>query len=889
MGRDQEAGQWTRGTRLLLMRVLLSVVTGAGSGTAQVSQSLLDRVARLDVEDVTLEVALRSLRRSSGVAIAFSPDRLPPERRVTCHCTELTLRAALDQLLEGTDLQYRAGRRQILIGRLTTLRQAASGVLDGRILLSPDGGPVTQAEVVITRVVGSADAPSDRSAAPQAIWADSDGRFTVTLSPGRYGVAVEAPGFGGQPLTQADVRAGETTHVTIRLEVMPIPLEELVVTASTFGMLRTRGPSGQVLSRANLESQPHPGNDIVRAVQRLPGISNTDYSAKPLIRGARANEVLTILDGLELHDPYHLKYWDGSLSIVDVETVSEVSVITGGFTTEYGDKSAAVLAMRSAEPPVEGMRTTVGLDFMSSIVKSEGAFGDGKGSWLASARKGFLAFVFDLMNLYSDEDLSPSYYDVFSRVRYELAPGQRLSAHVLHAGDENHGTEADSTVYGLRYGSSYGWLNWEADLSPTLSARTVASIGRMSQNREGADYWSPGGSPTLEVDDEITTWELGLRQDWQLRRSERMLLKWGFDLLRGRSEYHYFRSNFSYVPNLIDPGGPDFWPQHDTVSVETSVSGYDAGAYLAGRARITDALTVEVGLRYDHQSHTGERQISPRINGALQVAARTFIRGAWGYYHQPHARHELWTADADTAFYPTQKAEHRVLGLEHIFRNGMSLRLEGYQRLLSDPLPEYRRLARNMGPLWEESLADRVMVHPEEGRARGVELFLKASPGGRLTWSASYSLSKAEEEVSGMWVPRPYDQRHALNLQIAFHPTPDWTIAAGWVYHSAWPYTRIHYQPGETIWGHPVAFRQAETLNQGRLPPYWRTDFRASRRLTVGGNDLLAYVDVFNVLDRENGLDYEQTAWWTGNRWISGESLYPQLPLLPSLGLRWIF
>jgi len=888
----------TRRTRLTLTWVLLSVAMGAGSLTGQSPQSLLDRLARLDVEDVTIEVALRTLRRSSGVAIAFSPDRLPSERQVTCRCRELTVRQALDRILEGTDLQYQAGRRQILIVRPFASQQAAhvagpgegpQGVLEGQVLISPGSQPLARALVTVTRVVDSGGDPAPHPPTPRRVHTDEDGRFTLVLPPGQYRVVTEALGVRERSQTDETVRVGQTTRITIHLSASPFRLDEIVVAPSTFGMLRTQGPSRQFLTREELESLPHPGNDIIRAVEQLPGVSTTDYSAKPFVRGARAVEVLTLLDGLELHEPYHIKYWDGSLSIVDIETVSEVSLMTAGFTSEYGDKSAGVLAMRSADPPVGAPRTTIGLDFMNSIVKSEGTFREGRGSWLASARRGSLAFVFDLMKLYPDEDLRPSYYDLFSKVQYELRPGHRVSAQILHAGDDNHGVEMDSTVYRVRYGNSYGWLIWEADLNRDLSARTVASLGRVTQDREGTDYWEPGDPPVLRVDDENTTWKLGLRQDWQLRQSARMMLKWGFDLRWGKSDYDYFRAKFSWVPNLTDPEGPDWWPRHDTVTVATSRSGSQAGAYLASRFQLTEALTVEAGLRYDRQSHTGEQQISPRIHAAWQLTPGTALRGAWGHYHQSHALHELWAADTDTTFYPAQKAEHRVVGLEQSFQNGFSLRVEAYQRLLSDPLPEYRRLARNMGALWEEALDDRVLVHPELGRAEGLELFVKSPAGGRFTWSGSYALSRVEEKVSGEWVPRPFDQRHAVNLQVAFRPTDDWSIAAGWIYHSPWPYTEIKYRLEETVWGQPVASRYTDALNQGRLTPYKRIDFRVSRRFRLGRSDLLLYVDVFNLLNRENALDYEQSPLWADGRWITNQSLFPQLMIMPSIGLKWTF
>jgi outer membrane receptor protein involved in Fe transport len=490
------------------------------------------------------------------------------------------------------------------------------------------------------------------------------------------------------------------------------------------------------------------------------------------------------------------------------------------------------------------------------------------------------------MNLYPDEDHRPSYYDIFSRVQYEVRPGHRLSAHILHAGDDNRGMESDSTIYRVRYGNSYGWMNWEADFGSALSARTVASLGRVTQDREGTDF---ADLPQLRVDDENTTWILGLRQDWQYRHSPRMMLKWGLDLRRSTADYDYDRASFGFVPNFTDPSGPDMWPRHDTVEVDLSRSGYEAGAYVADRIQLTDALTVEAGLRFDHQSVTGEQQVSPRLSAAVNLTPRTTLRGAWGHYHQSHALHELWAADRDTTSYPAQKAEHRIVGLEHRFGDDYALRLEAYQRRLSNPLPEYRRIARNMGTLWEEQPDDRIFVHPERGRAEGLELFLKSPPDRRLSWSGSYALSRVEEEVDGAWVPRPFDQRHAVNLQVAFRPTPDWTVAVGWIYHSPWPYTEVEYTYSETVHGEPVAIPSPGVLNQERMIPYKRIDLRVSRRLRLGRNDVLLYLDVFNLLNWENALDYEQYARWTGSGWMPREELFPQLWIMPSLGARWSF
>ena len=50
-------------------------------------------------------------------------------------------------------------------------------------------------------------------------------------------------------------------------------------------------------------------------------------------------------------------------------------------------------------------------------------------------------------------------------------PGHVVSAHLLHAGDDNHGIEEDSTVYRHQYGSSYAWVGWEAAFTPARVMR----------------------------------------------------------------------------------------------------------------------------------------------------------------------------------------------------------------------------------------------------------------------------------------------------------------------------------------------------------------------------------------------------------------------------------
>jgi hypothetical protein len=862
--------------------------TAAARDAAQVQgDSLLLRQAHLDVRREPLETALQRLSLRSGVPIAFSPDLVRTFPPVSCACERATVGAALDSLLVGTTLKYIEANNRVVVvparredsERSAAARAApASGIMVGSVLSAADSTSIPGALVTVLGRFGE-------------LHTDRTGKFRTDLPAGAYGITVKALGYAPARRPHVVLASGATTTVMVYLTPVAIELSAIVVGPSTYGLERGETPApSQLLTREEMQVRPHGGEDLYRAINRLPGITTDDISAKLLVRGSSGDQVLEQLDGVELYEPYHLKDQDGALSILDVESISELRLLTGGFPVEYGNKMAGVVSMQTISPRPDRTTTTLALSLMNVMANSQGSFAGGRGTWLASARRGYLDLVLDLTNATQPgADLSPRYYDLLGRVEYQLGDRHRVTGHVLYARDHFSIVEEDGTALDSHYGSSYGWINWRADFTSRLSAVTTAAVGRVTRDRDGSDPLGDAGTLRLQVNDTTTFQFLNAKQDWTLLLSSRVLARWGLDYKRGFADYNYFRWQTIFEPNLTDPLAPPFSTRPDTVAVATRPEGSELGAYLAGRVRPVDGFTTEVGVRYDRQSYDRDHTLAPRAMAAWEFAPGTTLRGAWGYYYQAQRLHELQVIDGDTTFYPPQRAEHRILGLERQLSGGTLGRVEGYDRRIKDPRPEYRSLLPRYESLPEEGPDDRVRIAPTRSRARGVEVFVKHDGGGRLAWSASYALALAEDEVGGIWIPRPYDQRHTLRLEVAFRPTPAWSLGCAWQYHSGWPATALSYTTHTVATGGFFFIGTFGPLYAEHLPAYHRLDLRISRHFRAGSGCITAYADVFNLYDRENAKTYEYAPRLVGNTAVAVRSTSGMIGILPSIGVRWEF
>ena len=185
------------------------------------------------------------------------------------------------------------------------------------------------------------------------------------------------------------------------------------------------------------------------------------------------------------------------------------------------------------------------------------------------------------------------------------------------------------------------------------------------------------------------------------------------------------------------------------------------------------------------------------------------------------------------AYQLTATSELRATGFDR--RESDGLRLIAEDRL--DPITG-ERLQASTFPSYAERL---------DTTSRGLELVaMRRSPTGFSGWIAyMWAHTRARDTVTGERFDTDFDQRHTLNAVWTQRLSYRMTVGAKLRLGTNMPI--VGYFEGD-----PGAMRLSSTRNAVRLPFYARLDVRATRTFTFDTRRLTLFVEIMNVLARDN-------------------------------------
>jgi outer membrane receptor protein involved in Fe transport len=656
---------------------------------------------------------------------------------------------------------------------------------------------------------------------------------------------------------------------------MPKTLAEIVVTPSRFELLGNEPEQRQFLSREDVRRVPHVSDDFYRAIRRIPGAASDDLTARFNIRGGEEDEAVILLDGAEIYDPFHVKDIVRAFSIIDAEAVGSVDILTGGFPAEYGGRMSGVIDIASLAP--SETKTEVGVSLLNLNALSQGTMADGRGQWLLSIRRGYLHELLELVD--STNEVDPRYYDLLGKVQWTLGAKNVLSAHVLASRDVLRVEKTSNDDVKATYRDTYAWLNLRSTPRDGLLMQDVVEYGTSARDRRGLyDDVGQFGSVNDVRDFDF----VGVKNDTSFNVSERNLIKGGVAVKRAKARYDY-DGDALIRSTLLDLGAP---PRTISNHAHLGVTSTEVAAYASDRFKVGERVILEAGARWETESHTPDGgHFSPRVNAAWMISPATTLRAAWGQFYQPQGVYELQVEDGVTNFFRAQRAEHRVIGLDHHFGGALAARVELYDKVFTNPRPRFENLFDRI-VVFPELRDDRTRIAPERSTARGIEVLLRHDSQGAFSGWVNFTHASVSDEIGGREVPRAWDQRNAATFCVNYKIAEHWNFNVAATWHTGWPSTPLVVSATGT-----QLQSELGPLRSERLRTYRRVDARISRRVATSGGAFTFFLDVFNALNitnvsSVNGFTVERQSDGT---FFTKPIEDPVVGVVPSFGISWQF
>lgn len=865
---------------LALVAAAFIVLAASASGQTQLADSsLLNRRANLVVHAVPLEIALRDLSLRSKTPVAFSPDIVNGPALVSCSCLDVTVRDALESLLDGTGLVYAEVAGNVIVGPPANAPGFDRGVsvvgaaeaqrlrhFSGRIVEGEDGPPVVGAFVSCLEC-------GSRTSTDQA------GQFVLHDVPQRpIQLIVGATGFMTDTVTATPIQ----NDMTVVLNRVAVVLEPVTISADALEALaRSRFDSTTQISAITIQPADIvniPGmfeSDVIRAVQLLPGtVAKNDYSITYNVRGGEGDQNLVRLDGVTVFNPSHL---GGLFSTFDANAVDRVDFFTGGFPASYPGRLSSVLDISLRNGRRDGWHGGGQVSLLSSKLLLEGPVGPV--SYLVGARRTYADAVVAAFTRHT----MPYYFtDAVTKLHVPLGAGgsialtgywgrDDLDVNIVSSLDEENPTAEPRQPIDMvfNWGNRLAGLTWRQPLAGAV-VETRASV---------TEFFT-----TLAIMPDMARWDNNVRllsasSDVTIVPGNHHQLHVGGGVEQYDMTYGLLSPLFEFGDQPGNYGG--LLPLFNTDYHPTIWSLYADDEWDA-----FSRLKVRPGVRLEHVPVAGFTGVAPRASFKLFLTRDKAVIGSVGRYHQavhslrdqelPVTTYEFWIGADESV--PVAQSDHAVLGYEQWFDHGIQLNVEAYRKTFRNlVIPNSAQSQRDVGNQYR----------PMEGESWGVDVLLRRHSGRVQGWIA-YGFNMTERRAGGQTFPPAHDRRHTINLVLRTPGPLGSEFGLRWGLGSPLPYTGLN---GE--WSHRTymlsdhSFGSGDTepistaINAERFPTYSRLDLGLRWQFDKWGIQWNPYFQVANAYNRRNVFLY---VFDYGSR-PATRSGVSQVPLFPTFGI----
>ena len=717
---------------------------------------------------------------------------------------------------------------------------------------------------------------------------DLNGRYEITV-PEKDTINVVFSCIGYSDVKRRIIKPVSPVNISPKLYKKTIELQEVQVTEYKKQTNTMQSIDIEVAKMTPSAS----GNTVENVITTQAGVSSkNEMSAQYMVRGGTYDENSVYINGIEVYRPQLVTNGQQEgLSIINGDMVQKVDFSTGGFNAEYSDKMSSVLDITYKEPQAfEG-------SLSASLQGGTLALGHSSNKFSQMHGVRYKRNSSMLGSLESKGEYDPQFFDYQTFITfkpskkfkisllgnvslndYRFTPANRETSFGTSTNAKSFlvyfdGQEKDKfhTYFGALQ-MNYKFNDKGTDITLTGSAyRTDELVGYDIHG----EYWLDQAGTSGE---ESVGGELGVGKYHEHARNRLKInvysasikgniglnknnISYGVqlrhDVFYERSREWQWRDSAGYsLPHIPDEVNVIY-----NMSSKNDLSTNRISAFVQDTYRnFSDAgvFTFNVGVRYSYWDFDKESLISPRVSIGYvpERNNRIALRLAGGLYYQAPFYKEYRVQSIDengnsiielNRNIKSQRSIHVILGGDYSFRalnRPFKLTSEIYYKNLSNMIPyEVENLKMSYSG-----------VNSSKGYIAGIDFKIFGQfVEGTDSW-ISFSLMKTQEELNGVKVPLPTDQRYSVAIFFTD-------------YFPKFP--RIKFSLRGIISDGLPTTAPLKTRDQGyfRQPAYKRVDIGLSYMLLGEGHkpssgffshfkSIWLGLDVFNLLDISNVSSY---------------------------------
>ncbi len=782
---------------------------------------------------------------------------------------------------------------------LHCLFSQTNGIISGTVLDKATQQSLPGANIIIEKLgIGTAS--------------DLDGNFRLYKIPiGTQHLRVSMMGYEDRIFLNIPVTSARPINIIAELDVQPIIGETVEVKSKAFTRSKSSTVSTMHVDLAEIKSDPGGAYDIQRVVQSLPSVTTaSDQENEIISRGGLPGENLFLLDNIEIQNPNHFGFegaGGGPVNMINPAFVREIEFTPGAFSAKYGDKASSVMDITLRDGSREEFEYDFDLSMSGAGTNFEGPIG-GKGSFMASSKWSYLDLVVKNLGMTA----VPKYSSHQAKVVYDLSQMNRLTFNYLLAFDEIHIKGENEVV--SKGAENVDWKS-RTDVAG-LSLRTllgkigygVTTLSSVKLDQNTMVYRN-GDTEQKYFTRNNLNFENTLKSDWTFKLI-------GFEMLTGLSakqldvgfdqwadadtiwtyDTSFWNGNewdFSALDEITEPvvtGFAQTTPEWDFISDDIA---YKFAHYIEFHKSVLNKLNFRFGLRTDYFTETKESVYSPRANVEFGINQISTIHFGIGRHYQFPPNYLVFR-DEKNRYLKSKYSDQIILGYEHYLDSDLRLSLETYYKK-HENIPTQYYWSHNSDEIVEEHLNEWL----NEGKARsyGLEFFVQKKMmnnwHGLISYAWSHSEASDVRNIFGAselddanpgdnWYDWDFDIRHQLTIiggwKKKFH-TEQWyndlkqktlykvfssvfgminpladeiELSFRFGYNSGRPFTKKDYDEATMRW---LVDENVE-WNTNRFPEYHRFDILFQRRYHFKKVNLVTFIDVMNIYNRNNIWDY---------------------------------